>query len=224
MSTTARALGEDQWLQVPATWGAYVRLLRAKGEKSSPKYVYCDGRLTIVSPGFAHESYKHRTSGLIELALTLLGVPFRSSGAMTLKQGKPKKKGVEGDTSYYLTNLHRIRGKKTLKMGVDPPPDLQVEIVVSHPVDDALKAHAAFGVREVWVIEGSELTFLVLSPGGEYEAVPVSHCLPFFSSEELAPWVFREGEDESAVRREFMNWVMTTLVPRFRPEDGRAGG
>jgi Uma2 family endonuclease len=155
MSTTARTVGEDQWVRVPATWRTYLGLLRAKGEKSSPRYVYCDGRLTIVSPGYSHESIKLRMAWFIETALILLGVPFLRSVCMTLKQGRPKKKGVEGDTSYYLTNLDRVRGKETLKMGVDPPPDLVVEVVVSHPVDDALKVYARIGVREVWVVEGS---------------------------------------------------------------------
>jgi Uma2 family endonuclease len=223
VSTTARRLGGDVWLQVPATWGAYVRLLRAREDGANPRYIYRGGRLTIVSPGIPHESIKLRLSWLIETILVELGIPFLGSGAVTLKQAGPRKKGVEGDTSDYLTNLDRVLGKKTLEMGTDPPPDLEVEVVISHPVREALSVHASFGVREVWVCKRSGLTFLALGDDGRYHSTPLSVSLPFLSSEELAPWVFGEGfPDEIALRRAFRAWVVGTLAPRLRPGDQRA--
>lgn len=220
MSTTTERVEGDMWLQVPATWGAYLKLDRARGDSARPKYVYCDGRLTIVSPGYSHETVASRIAALVEAMLVELDIDFVATRSMTLKQGKPKTKAVEGDASYYLTNLTKIRGNQKLVMGADPPPDLEIEVVATHPVEDSLEVHAAFGVREVWVLRDSGLTFLTLTEGGIYVDSPVSGCLPYVSSDELEPWIF--GDDfptEPARRRAFLEWVRTTLVPR-RTESG----
>ncbi|MCA1684377.1 MAG: Uma2 family endonuclease, partial [Planctomycetia bacterium] len=100
--------------------------------------------------------------------------------------------GTEPDTSYYLTHINHLRGKRKVVMGQDPPPDLVVEVVVSHPEGDALEAYRRFGVREVWVCKESGLEFLVLGADGQYAGSPVSACFPFLTSEELAPWVYRD--------------------------------
>jgi Uma2 family endonuclease len=221
MATVVRQLEGDLCIQVPATWGAYLRLLRSRGENPNPRYIYCDRRLTIVTRGYPHERRKLLLSWFIETILAELHIPFSGSGEMTLKQGRPKKKGAEGDTSYYLTNLERIRGKKKLVMGVDPAPDLLVEVVVSHPIEDALSVYGAFGVREVWVLDDGGMTFLVLGDGGRYEPSPVSALLPFLSSEELGSWVAREDlPDEGALRLAFREWVTATLAPRREAAGG----
>jgi Uma2 family endonuclease len=223
MSTTTKRLGRDHWQQIPATWGAYVRLLHARGERPAPKYTFCNERLTIVSPGASHEALKARLAGLIEDMFVELSVPFQPFGSLTLRGGIAQRKGTEGDSCYYLTNIDRVRGKKKLTMSKDPAPDLVIEVVISHPVRDALKVHSAFGVREVWVCTETELELLVLGPNGLYVKAATSDCLPFVSSDELSPWVYRDDlPDEGAVRRHFREWVRSTLacrIPTTRVED-----
>jgi hypothetical protein len=104
-------------------------------------------------------------------------------------------------------------------MGVDPAPDLAVEIVVSHPVNDALKVHASFGVREVWVVRKQELKFLVLGEDGRYHDAPSSSCLPILSPGDLTPWVFGENfPGELELRIQFREWVANVLAPRLNPQ------
>jgi Uma2 family endonuclease len=218
MATAVRQLEGDAWLQIPATWGAYERLLRSKGDRYWPKYIYRDGELTIVSPSHTHEFFRRRLGEMIGDLFVELGIPYHPTGSVTLKAGPPRKKGVEGDDSFYLRDIQRVRKIKVFVMGVEPPPDLILEVVVSHPVEEALEVYASFGVPEVWVCGESGITFLVLGEGGSYQASASSACMPFLTSDELYPWVVaQEYPDEVAFRRAFREWVGTTLDPRLRP-------
>lgn len=211
-------LGVDHWEQIPATPEDYQRLLDERGEKSRPKYTFVDGRLTIVSPGHSHESIKRRLANFIEDILMILDVDYHPAGSVTLFTGPGTRTGVEADETYYLTNLDRVVDVENLVMGVDPAPDLVVEVVVTHPEGDALKAYAIFGVREVWVVKNSGLVFLTLNAAGRYEPTSTSVVLPFLlGSDELTPWLFLQGSASAVpLRRRFQTWVTETLVPRRR--------
>ena len=207
--------GRDQWVAIPASRGTYLRLLDDRGERSRPKLIYLDGRLTIVSPGFSHERLRTRVESLLKMVLTFLDVPFISAGKTTLKDVEKQRRGCEPDASFYLTRLDGIRDKTDLVMGRDPAPDLAIEVVVSHPVDDALAAFGSFGVREVWVCEGGALRFLAPGGDGRYAPSPVSVCLPFLASDEMEAWVYRDDlPDEATHLKLFIAWVTQTLAPR----------
>jgi Uma2 family endonuclease len=217
--STLTTVGFDHWVRVPATWGAYKRLLKARGERGQPRYTFVDGRLTIVTKSHTHEWIKLRIGGLIEDILVDLLIDFHPSGEVTLFKSSGSRAGNEADQSYYLTNIARIRRKKNLVMGRDPAPDLAVEVVISHPEDDALEAYRRFGVREVWVCKEAELEFLVLGADGQYVASPTSVLLPFLASVELAEWLFRDDfASEPQFRHAFRAWVAGTLGPRHHPE------
>ena len=219
MSLTMIDLGVDDWLCAPATWEAYTALAESRGEKGRPRYIFLDGRLTVVSPGNLHEALSARLCDLIHEIVVEFGVFCHPLARVTLLKSAGSKEGTEADATYYFTNFDRVVGKRTLVMGVDPPPDLVVEVVVSHPEHDALEAYRRFGVREVWVAKESGLEFLVLGADGRYEASPVSACLPFLRADELVPWVFRDDPPSATrVLQLFRAWAAETLAPRHRPE------
>ena len=218
--STLTTVGFDQWVRVPATWETYKRLLKLRGERGQPKYTFVDGRLTIVTKGLNHEWTTSRIGWLIEEILVSLLIDFLPSREVTLFKSSGSRAGNEADESYYLTNINRVRRKKNLVMGRDPAPDLAVEVVVSHPEDDALESYRRFGVREVWVCKEAELEFLVLGADGQYAASPTSALLPFLASAELADWLFREDfASEAPLRHAFRGWVVETLAPRYHPAE-----
>lgn len=219
MATVAKPeIERVQWVRIPATWELYLQLDSARGDKAKPRYTFIDGRLTIVSPGFAHESWRLRLVGLVDDLPIGLRQRYFPSGSVTLKGVEPSRRGTESDVNYYLTNIEKVKGKKRIRMGEDPASDLAIEVVVSHPVDDALEVLAGFGVREVWVVEDERLTFLVLRPDGLYEESAVSRCLPVLTSADLIPWVFRDNlPDETELRIRFREWVSDVPAPRLRP-------
>ena len=219
MSTIVkRRTSPDPWLQIPASWATYQRLLRDRGERGRPKYTYYNRWLTIVSPGAPHETLKKRVGGLIDDICVGLRIPFLPFGETTYQKPETPKAGIEPDESYYLTRLDLMRGKERIVMGVDPAPDLMVEIVATNPLGDAIEVYRHFGVREVWVWKRSALVILVLGPDGRYVGSESSACLPFLRADEISRWAYRQDLlDESELRYQFRAWVTETLSPRYRP-------
>ncbi len=219
---TPKRLGGDRWVRIPATWGVYLQLLKSRGDDPKPRYTFINQRLTILSPGPSHEARKKRVGYFIEEMFQSLKIRFQPYGGVTLLRREKFRAGTEGDDCYYLNNIAAVRGKHEFIMGRDPAPDLAVEVVISHSEADALAAYALFGVREVWVCKRFEVVFLVLGPDGKYTLSPTSACLPFLSSEELTPWIYRDDvPDEFSVRELFRAWVVETLAPRPRPQPPR---
>lgn len=174
-----------------------------------------------MSPGAYHEWSKSRLSWMLEYAFVMLEVPFQAYGELTLKEGQREKKGTEPDACYYLTHLEEMNCREKIKMGEDPPPDLLVEVVASHPVEDSLKVHAVFGVKEVWLVRDREPIFLTLGGDGEYHSTPTSRLVPSIDLAEFTFWMSRTDlPNEYELRREFMKWVNTELVGR-RPKESK---
>lgn len=217
-ATPTRAdLGADRWVEFPADWNTYTSLLDSRGERGRPRYLYLDGTMTVVSPGTRHEILKSRLGWMIADMLVGVGIDFCETGQVTMFDAAGRHTGAEADESYYLTHVERVARSRRLVMGVDPAPDLVVEVVVSHPETDALEAYRRFGVREVWVVRESGLEILVRDDAGRHAASPVSSLLPTVTADELDAWLFRQDPGgELPVRRQFRDWVEGTLVPRVR--------
>jgi Uma2 family endonuclease len=67
-----------------------------------------------------------------------------------------------------------IRGKRSIDLQRDPPPDLVVEVEVSRRLLDREGIYAAMGVPEVWVCGSNRIQVLTLRPTGSYEAATES--------------------------------------------------
>ncbi len=196
------------------SWTGFAAFLRLRGERARPKVVYLDGRLSLMSPGYTHEHLKKRLGVFIETAMEGLGVRFVMAGSTTLRR-KRKRGGVEGDETYYLRNLEALRGKKRLDLRVDPPPDLVVEVVVSHDADDSIEVYRRLGVREVWVCTELELAFLTLGDDGDYAATVTSIALPGLTGPEALSWALRDDfPDDFEWRQAIRRWVAEELAAR----------
>ncbi len=223
MATTVKRMSRDRWVHFPSAWETYLKLLKDRGERQFPHYIYVKGRLTIVSPGFSHDFLKKRLAWMIEEILLSLSIPFMPAGSTTLLKSIKPRTGIEPDECYYLTNIEKLRGKDDLVMSVDPSPDLAVEVAISHPVKDALAAYRILGVREVWVCKRSELAIMVLGEKRTYARSAKSRLLSFLSATELTPWIYRDDlPNEMEFRRLFRDWVAQELLPRHR-DGGTAG-
>lgn len=200
-------------------WEGYGVLLGLRGERRRPKVVYLDGRLTLMSPGYTHERLKTLLRVFIEIALEGLDIRFVGAGSTTLRR-KRRRGGVEGDETYYLRNLAGLRGKRHIDLRVDPPPDLAVEVVVSHGADDAVEVYRRLGVPEVWVCAEAGLTILLLDERGAYAASETSRAVPGLAASEAHSWVVRDDfPDDFEWRQALRRWVVEVLAPRR----GRSG-
>ena len=203
-------------------WKGYTTLLRVRGERSIPRMVYLDGDLSLMSPSFIHEYLKERLGILITEVVVGLVIPCIHSGSTTFRR-QAKRGGVEGDLTYYLASLDRIRGKKKISLKVDPPPDLAVEAVATHKADDAVEVYRRFRVPEVWICDQNQLTILVLQQNGRYIAAERSHAFNFLAASEIHSWVSRSGYDsDTAWTIDLRRWVAQVLAPRCLEQNKQA--
>lgn len=203
-------------------WKGYTTVLRLRGERPSPRMVYLDGDLYLMSPAFPHEHLGGRLGMFVMEIVAGLIIPCIWAGSTTYRRRK-KEAGVEPDRSFYLANVARVRGKKEIRLSVDPPPDLVVEAVHTHGVDAALKVYQRLRVPEIWLGDEQGVKILVRQANGRYAEAETSAAFPFLKATEIADWVLRtQTEDDTVWLLDVRRWVREVLAPRH--QGGPAGG
>jgi Uma2 family endonuclease len=182
------------------------------------RITYDRGDLELMSPSTEHEEYAELFGQLIFLVTLELGIPFLALGTTTWRK-QAKDRGLEADKCFYLASLPRIRGKKhKLDLGLDPPPDLAIEIEISRSALDRMGIYAALRVPEVWRFDGERLRAEALQEDGTYATVTTSPSFPFLPLEEVARWIRlgEESDDHTDWGRRFRDWVRAEIAPRIR--------
>ena len=188
------------------SYDAYEKLLDVLGERHIP-HTYADGVLEFMTLTHEHEWIKKVIGRLIETASLSLRIRIKSAGSMTLRR-QLKRRGLEPDESYYIANEPLVRHRRRLDLSKDPPPDLAVEVEVTHKVLDRMEAYAKLGVTEVWRCDKSGLRFYRLTSSGDYRHSKTSAAFPKLTSTDLNRFLNRLEElDENAVIWEFSDWL-----------------
>ena len=189
-------------------WEEYERLLTELGNSERFRISYNDGRLEIMSPSAKHERYKNLLHDLVVILSDELDREILSYGSTTLKL-EPGKKGAEGDDCFYIQHAGRIGEKNDIDLTQDPPPDLVIEIDLTHESSSKFAIYAALGVPEIWHYGESNWRILQLV-GQAYAPVSSSLAFPFLTAEQLAGFVAdSETEGQKQARRVFRDWVRT---------------
>ena len=101
-----------------------------------------------------------------------------------------------------------VRGKKKLDLRRDPPPDLALEVDISHSTLIRRAIYAALRVPEIWRYDGLAITIHILGADGAYSVVPHSKALPQVAATDLAGLLPLQGTmDENSLFREFQSWA-----------------
>src|SRR5258705_1908556 len=130
------------------SWDFYQTLLRETSERRL-YMTYDEGRLEIMAPLPEHERIKTLIGGFIELISLERNIPMCRLGSTTFHR-KRLAKGLEPDECYYIQHEQDVRGKKRIRLGFDPPPDLVVEVDISYRALNRERIYAAMGVPEIW--------------------------------------------------------------------------
>jgi len=172
----AQIPAEQRVLLHNIAWDLYERLLESNADSSSPRLTYDQGELEAMSPSAEHERLNRAIQLLVSLVAYELGIRISSLGSTTFRREEIQR-GFEPDSCFYVQNLDRVRGKRTIDLRIDPPPDLVVEIDISSPSIPKLPIFAEFGVPEVWRHADGVLQILALQEG-QYVPAAVSRVLP----------------------------------------------
>jgi Uma2 family endonuclease len=198
------------------SWEGYSKLLKIRGERSLPRMIYLDGSVFLMSPSFPHERFKERLGIFIVEVVAGLKIPCVPAGSTTFRR-RAKRGGVEGDQTYYFANETKVRGKEALRLKVDPPPDLAVEVVWSRDAAATIEVYRRFKVPEVWIYGHDELSILKLQPSGRYARSEQSAALPMLAASEVSSWIGKpQTEAETVWILDLRRWVAEVLAPRHR--------
>ena len=193
-------------------WETYERLLAEHLDRSSPRFTYNRGTLEIMSPSAEHEWYNQLVSDLVKLLARELRIDVLSLGCTTFKREEAER-GFEPDSCFYVAHARRLRGKTRIDLAVDPPPEIVVEVVVTHPSLSKFPICAAFGVPEIWSYDGRRLRIYRLS-GSEYTEAPSSGILPELQANQLTDFL------ELGKTADSVTWAEEVLT-RFRRSRAR---
>jgi hypothetical protein len=106
-----------------------------------------------------------------------------------------------------------MRGKDQIDLDTDPPPDLALEIDVTHSSLNRLGIYAALRVPEVWRFDGQVVHVHLLAPDGTYAESPSSRAFPFLPIAELGHFMSLRGvQGNAALIRGFRTWVREQIA------------
>ncbi|HEX8203855.1 MAG TPA: Uma2 family endonuclease, partial [Isosphaeraceae bacterium] len=176
-----------------------------------------DGRLTFLGTSRRHDWLAERLGELIKAVAHGCGILWEDAGQATFRR-EDQGAGVEGDKTYYFgLNAERMLGPLNIDLTTQPPPDLAIEVEVTHPADEAMRAWGRIGVPEVWRFdaEAGTLTFWLRRADGTYAAIPRGAGLPVLEpADVLGQLRLAEQLGFSRWHAQLNAWVRDVLVPR----------
>jgi Uma2 family endonuclease len=166
------------------SWKAYRQIADAVQDETPTHFTYDRGKLEIMVLPLHHENLKKLVATLFEKLCEELDFDISPAGSTTF-QREDLERGFEPDECYYIENAQFMRGKTSVNLDFDPPPDLTIEIDIKHSSLNRMSIFAAVGVPEVWRYDGEELTIHLLKDG-KYQVSETSSVIPKVSSPKLS--------------------------------------
>ena len=138
-----------------------------------------------MSPLPLHERFARAIESIGDALNLELDASIDTSFRSTTFRREEREAGFEPDACFYIQNEARVRGKDRIDLRVDPPPDIVIEIDITHPCIPRQPIYARLGVPEVWRYDGERLEILLLE-GGEYVGSSESRALPGLTAAALS--------------------------------------
>lgn len=177
--------------------------------RNVPRISYSQGWLEFMVPGAEHEDDKKIIATLVEIILEEMDIEFRGVASTTLRSSKAQK-AVEPDECFYIQHEADIRGKKKIHLDVDPPPDLAIEIDITHR--SHFDNYEKLAVPELWRFNGEELKIFVLE-NGCYREVEKSRQFPNLPIKQVIPEYLEKSKQDgrNKTMKAFRQWLATQL-------------
>ncbi|HZT81669.1 MAG TPA: Uma2 family endonuclease [Gemmataceae bacterium] len=214
MSTVpARPVAAGQGLLLhDVDWRTYSRLLHAFAERPGVRLTYDRGSLEIMSLLFEQDSDAYPIGRFVDVLTEEMALPIEGGRSTTLRRRR-RRRGLEPDNCFWIAHASQIQGRRRIDLRVDPPPDLAIEVDVTHSSLDRMSLYASLGVPEVWRLDGPNLTFHGLGADGKYTERTHSLAFPFVTPADLTRFLaLHAAQDANAVVRQFRAWVRQQLA------------
>ena len=193
------------------SWESYEKILEALGKQRSAQLTYYKETLEIMTPLEAHESPSSLIGQWIVILTEELNLNLKTLASTTLNRPELKV-GAEPDQCYYIANEPLVRGK-TVDLKTDPPPDLVLEVDITHTDIDKNVLYAEMEVPELWRYNDQILRIYQLQ-NGQYQETEQSPSFPKFPKERIYEFLgdcAQQGETQA--KRKLRSWIRQQLDP-----------
>jgi Uma2 family endonuclease len=198
------SIGEKRVIFHNLNWQAYQQIVSAIGESRSARFTYDRGTLEITMPLEEHEFYRELIGLFIRILVVELGLRIKTMGSTRLDR-EDLARGAEPDNAYYIQNQPLVAGK-TVNLQEDPPPDLVVEVDITHTDIDKPALYASMGVAEFWRFNGRVWRIYQLE-GGEYQEVEISPTFGQVPKTKLYEFLAEAVDDEVGAEQSLRQWM-----------------
>ncbi|MEO0374455.1 MAG: Uma2 family endonuclease [Cyanobacteria bacterium P01_A01_bin.17] len=203
-----KLVGEKRLTFRNLDWHEFKQIQTLLTERTRARFTYDNGVLEITMPLEGHE----RSARLIELFIRVLvvemGMKIKTMGSTTLDR-EDLLKSAEPDNEYYIQNYALVADHE-VNLEVDPPPDLVVEVDITHTDLNKDALYASLGVPEFWRFNGREWKVLQLTDG-KYVECDRSPTFPAVAKQDLYQFLEAALLDEVAAEIDLRQWVQQQI-------------
>lgn len=199
-------------------WGRYLAISGALNDWAGVRLAFLDGELTLLGTSQRHEWLAECLGMLVSVVAARCGISCEPAGHATLRR-KDRGAGVEGDKTFFLgRNADAMLGVKNLDLDVHPPPDLAIEVELTHPADKVMIIYGRLGIPEVWRLDVDSRTLRIwaLGDSGGYSEASRSPSLRVIEPADiLAQLTLAEEIGFSRWSVQLHDWVRDVIIPRL---------
>lgn len=205
-------VGEKRLLFQSLDWQRYqtLREMLSRDGAASPvknrnlRFTYLQGMLEVTMPLEIHEFSARLIEKFIWILVVEFGMKVKTMGSTTLDR-QALDRSAEPADAYYIQNQPLVAGRD-VDFDRDPPPDLVVEVDITHTDINKLKLYAAIGVPEFWRYNGEVWQIYVLHKG-QYQEVEVSPTFSRVPKVKLYEFLATARQDEVEAELALRQWL-----------------
>ncbi len=186
------------------SWHAYLQMINVLPQNRAARLTYDRGTLEITMPLEDHEFAIRLIELFIRILVYEMGMKIKTMGSTTM-HWEELQRGSEPDCAYYIQNQPKVAGRN-VDFAHDPPPDLVVEVDITHTDIDKNNLYAAIGIPEFWRYNG-EIWRVYQLENGEYQECITSPTFSWVKKEDLYRFLAEAQQDEINAEQNFRAYV-----------------
>lgn len=213
-----KPIGERRMLFHSLDWQRYQTLRDILSRTGNIHFTYLNGTLEVTMPLEIHEFSARMIELFIRILVVELGMKLKTMGSTTLER-EELERAAEPDDAYYIQNQPLVAGRM-VNLEQDPPPDLVVEVDITHTDIDKPALYAGMGVPEFWRYNGEVWRIYELRDR-QYHEVDASPTFPQVPKVKLYEFLATARQDEVEAEQALRQWVRTdpSVIARSRTSD-----
>lgn len=208
LESPTQPVGEKRMAFRALDWDGFKQIQQLLTERTRARFTFDSGVLEITMPLESHERLARLIERFILILVVELGLKIKTMGSTTLDR-EDLLKSAEPDNGYYIQNYDLVSDHE-VDLTADPPPDLVVEVDITHTDIDKNTLYASMGVPEFWRFNGKVWKILCLQKGNYIEQ-ECSPTFPFVEKRDLYSFLETALLDEVSAEIDFRRWVQSKL-------------